>query len=224
MTTTRSTGCFRDGRPGHPLNDRSLVDHYQIISSVPPWLARRATRSNTSATHGMDLRRDVTVTAPTAAQQRRWRYVRWQIVANTSSTTRRRSTQMGTGRCRYGDRPERFRPGELIATDHIVTVSAGARAKLIEIARTVHQVAGGAGAQLQQPGTVPTTTSSTTPKPRRDRSRSAPTPQVKPGDRCLIAGFPEPAVDQLAIGQGRPDRSPTTQPRSTPSSMVDVRT
>jgi hypothetical protein len=137
------------------LNDRSLVDHYQIISTVPPWLAMQGNPVEyVSYSSGQDFRRDVTVTvAPRLPSKAGGDTFDRQIAPKyffdhaTSFDADGHLAVAGTviGR---GD----FALASWIANDHVVTVSGLVPVPLlIAIARTVHQVSAQewAGMQLQ---------------------------------------------------------------------------
>jgi hypothetical protein len=140
------------------LNDRSLVDHYQIISTVPPWLAVQGNPVEyVSYSSGQDFRRDVTVTvAPRLPSKAGGDTFDRQIAPKyffDHATTFDADGHLAVAGTVIGQ-------GDLalaswIAKDHIVTVSGSVPVPLlIAIARTVHQVSAEdwAGMQLQAYG------------------------------------------------------------------------
>lgn len=137
------------------LNDRSLVDHYQIISTVPPWLAMQGNPVEyISYSSGQDFRRDVTVTVaprlPSNAggdtfdrQIAPQYFFDHAITFDADGHVAVAGTVIGQGD---------YALASWIANDHIVTVSGFVAVPLlIEIASTVHQVSAQewAGMQLQ---------------------------------------------------------------------------
>ena len=137
------------------LHDRSLVDHYQIISDVPPWLAMQGNPVEyVSYSSGLDFRRDVTLTvAPRLPSNAGGATVDRQIASNyffDQPTTFNADGHVAVGGLVIGQGD--FALASWIANDHIVTISGFVPVPLlIEIARTVHQVSAEewAGMQLQ---------------------------------------------------------------------------
>jgi hypothetical protein len=137
------------------LNDRSLVDHYQIITTVPPWLSVQGNPVEyVSYSSGEDLRRDVTVTvAPRLPSNSGGDTFDREIAPDhffANATTFAVDGHVAVAGTVIGQGD--FALASWIATDHIVTVSGLVPVqKLIEIARTVHQVMPDewAGMQLQ---------------------------------------------------------------------------
>lgn len=126
------------------LNDRSLVDHYQIITTVPPWLAMQGKPVEyVSYSTGQDFRRDVTVTvAPRLPSKAGGDTFDRQIAPQyffDHATTFDADGHVALVGTVIGQRD--FALASWIANDHIVTVSGMVPVSLlIEIARTVHQV------------------------------------------------------------------------------------
>jgi hypothetical protein len=137
------------------LNDRSLVDHYQIITTVPPWLAVQGNPVEyVSFSTGQDFRRDVTVTvAPRLPSKAGGDTFDREIAPDyffANATTFDVDGHVAVAGTVIGQGD--FALASWIATDHIVTVSGWVPVqKLIDIARTVHQVMPEewAGMQLQ---------------------------------------------------------------------------
>ncbi|MEY2415503.1 MAG: hypothetical protein QOH53_837 [Ilumatobacteraceae bacterium] len=135
------------------LNDRSLLDHYQIITSVPPWLSVQGNPVEyVSYSTGQDFRRDVTVTvAPRLPSQAGGDTFDRQIAPtyffdhaitfDADGHVAVAGTVIGQGD---------FALASWIANDHIVTISGLVPVPLlIAIAGTVHQVSAQEWAGMQ---------------------------------------------------------------------------